>query len=85
MNSALRTKMDQLKSYNYKEAMEKWYMANLASTTGFKFSTLKKVEIVEAYWKHHKDNISEGYTWKKDGNHSFTGLSEIEPRYKKQF
>lgn len=31
MNAALHKKVEELKSYNYKEAMEKWYLTNLVS------------------------------------------------------
>jgi hypothetical protein len=31
MNGSLHNKLEQLKSYNYKEAMEKWYLTNMVS------------------------------------------------------
>jgi hypothetical protein len=67
MNGSLRNKVDQLKNYNYKEAMEKWYLTNIVSNQGFKFNTLRKIEVVEAHWKHHKDGLKDGYTWRKNG------------------
>lgn len=46
MNGTLKNKLEELKSYNYKEAMEKWYLANMVSNQGFKFNTLRKIEVV---------------------------------------
>ncbi len=85
MNGSLHNKLDQLKSYNYKEAMEKWYLANMVSNQGFKFNTLRKIEVVEANWKHYKDSINEGYTWRKDGNHTFAGMAETSGESKAEF
>jgi hypothetical protein len=85
MNGALYQKMEQLKHYNYKEAMEKWYLANMVSNDGFKFNSLKKIEVVEAHWKHHKDSIKEGYTWRNDGQHSYYGIAENGAAEKKEF
>lgn len=45
----------------------------MVSNEGFKFNTLRKIQVVEAEWKNCKDGTSEAYTWRNDGKHSFSG------------
>jgi hypothetical protein len=45
----------------------------MVSNEGFKFNTLRKIEVVEAEWKGYRDGVNEGYTWSNDGKHSFSG------------
>lgn len=88
INGAVRNKVEELKHYNYKESMEKWYMANLMGTSGLKLDRVRRVEIVEAHWQHPNPEVLKdgyalfegGYAWRKDST-----PSNIDNRYKSEF